>query len=93
MGQIGRERQTNIFFDGLLGRRQRVPVSPDELERKALRKLSGDAGAYIAGGAGLERTMAANRAAFDRHRIVQHMHSHMPALPESGFLARITRVR
>ncbi len=70
---IGRKRQERIYVAGLAGRRQSVPVSPDRLERAALTKLGRDAAAYFAGGAGLERTAAANRAAFDRCRIVQRM--------------------
>ena len=35
--------------------------------------MSRDAYAYVAGGAGLEGTIEANRAAFDRRRIVPRM--------------------
>lgn len=68
---IGRKRQETIYIAGFAGRSLPVPVSPDRLEAAALRKLGRDAAAYFAGGAGLERTLAANRAAFDRWRIVQ----------------------
>jgi lactate 2-monooxygenase len=47
-----------------------VPAAFAELESHAKEKLSADAFAYIAGGAGNERTMAANRAAFDRWAIM-----------------------
>ncbi len=70
---LGRKRQEQIYIAGLVGRRQTVPVSPDRLERAALRKLGWDAASYFAGGAGLERTAAANRAAFDGYRIVQRV--------------------
>ena len=70
---IGRKRQERIYLAGLAGRRQAVPVSPDRLERAALNKLSRDAAAYFAGGAGLEHTTAANRAAFGRCSIVQRV--------------------
>ena len=73
MKHPGRQRQTDIYVAGADGRRPRVPVSPDLLEQAALAELSRDAAAYFAGGAGLERTMAANRAVFDRHKIVQRM--------------------
>ena len=69
----GRRRQTGIYMAGLFGRRPAVPVAPDQLERAALATLHGDARAYLAGGAGGERTMAANREAFDRVRIVPRM--------------------
>jgi lactate 2-monooxygenase len=66
-------RQTQIYLDGVSGRRPRVPVDAGRLEQRARRKLSGDAFAYIATGAGAERTVAANRGAFDRWRIVPRM--------------------
>lgn len=67
---VGRLRQTALYLQGLAGRWPAVPVDPDALEAAARRRLSGRAFAYIAGGAGAERTMTANRAAFDRWRIV-----------------------
>jgi isopentenyl diphosphate isomerase/L-lactate dehydrogenase-like FMN-dependent dehydrogenase len=63
-------RQQSIYLDGVSGTRPAVPVSMARLERVARRNMSRHAFAYIAGGAGMERTMAANRAAFDRWRIV-----------------------
>jgi isopentenyl diphosphate isomerase/L-lactate dehydrogenase-like FMN-dependent dehydrogenase len=66
----GPARQLAIYRDGVAGRRPRVPVRFDELEARAKEKLSPEAWAYLAGGAGLERTMVANRAAFDRWAIV-----------------------
>ena len=66
----GRMRQTAVFVAGLAGRRPEVPVEPEALAREARRKLSAEAWAYLAGGAGSERTIAANRAAFGRWRIV-----------------------
>ena len=71
--RLGRQRQGEIYVAGFAGRRPAIPVSPDLLERQALRKLGGDAASYFAGSAGLQRTAAANRAAFDRCRIVQRM--------------------
>ncbi|UFN49449.1 alpha-hydroxy-acid oxidizing protein [Roseomonas sp. OT10] len=66
----GRRHQAAIYTAGFAGRRPAVPVAPEALERAALERLGARAGAYVAGGAGMERTMAANRAAFDRHRLV-----------------------
>lgn len=66
----GRRRQTEVFVRGLAGERPSVPVDPDRLEARAREVLSEEAFAYLAGGAGSERTMAANRAAFDRWALV-----------------------
>ncbi len=69
----GRERQSTIYVGGVSGRRPRVPVDPARLERAARRRMSRTAFAYVAAGAGAERTKAANREAFDRWRIVPRM--------------------
>jgi lactate 2-monooxygenase len=69
----GRRRQIEVYVGGVRGRRPRVPPDPAELERFAQRVLRPEAFAYLAGGAGLEDTMRANRAAFERHRIVPRM--------------------
>ncbi len=63
-------RQTAIYLAGLAGRRPRVPVDPGALERAAQRVMSTRAYAYVAGDAGAEETVAANRAALERWRIV-----------------------
>jgi lactate 2-monooxygenase len=63
-------RQSRIYLDGAAGRRPRVPTDAARLEERAQRALSETAFAYVAGGAGSERTMHANRAAFDRWSIV-----------------------
>jgi lactate 2-monooxygenase len=47
-----------------------VPTSFAALEDRARRVMSREAFAYVAGGAGSEATIRANRAAFDRWRIV-----------------------
>lgn len=66
-------RQTQIYLSGLQGQRPATPISPDELEIQARAKLSPEAYGYIAGGAGSEDTMRANRDAFTRWRIVPQM--------------------
>ena len=63
-------RQTEIYLDGVAGRKPRIPVDPWALEERARRKLSREAYAYVAGGAGGESTMRANREAFERRHIV-----------------------
>ena len=67
---IGRRRQSEVYLAGARGRRQRVPVDFTTLEQKASQVMSREAFAYIAGGAGAEQTMLANRAALDRWVIV-----------------------
>src|SRR5205085_12457401 len=66
-------RQTQIYLGGVSGRRPRVPIDARRLEERARERLRPDAYAYIAAGAGNERTLRANRAAFDRWRIVPRM--------------------
>ncbi len=70
---IGVERQAEIYLRGVSAIRPRVPANAAGLERAAERQMRSEAFAYVAGGAGNERTMAANRAAFDRWRIVPRM--------------------
>jgi lactate 2-monooxygenase len=69
----GLVRQTEIYLAGVSGRRPRVPLDAGRLEAAARSRMRGDAYAYVAAGAGNERTMVANRAAFDRWRIVPRM--------------------
>jgi lactate 2-monooxygenase len=66
----GRERQAAVYLAGVRGVRRPIPFDPDRLERAAQRHMSPEAFAYVAGGAGAEDTMRANRSAFARHRIV-----------------------
>ena len=63
---FGVQRQTAVYVDGVSGRKPRVPVDHDELERAAERAMSPEAFAYIAGGAGGEATVRANRAGLGR---------------------------
>jgi lactate 2-monooxygenase len=69
----GRQRQADIYLAGVRGRKPRVPQNAAALERAARRSMRKEGFAYIAGGAGLETTMSANRVAFDRVRIVPRM--------------------
>lgn len=66
----GRLRQMEIYVTGAGGRRPVAPVAPEALEAAAARAMSAQAAAYIIGGAGCESTMRANRAAFERRRLV-----------------------
>ncbi len=64
-----RRAQSEIYRAGISGTKPRVPVDTEALEAAARRALSAEAFADIAGGAGAERTMAANRTAFDRWQV------------------------
>lgn len=70
---FGRKRQSSIYITGLSGTKPSVPIDMNALEAKAAQVMTPEAFAYIAGGAGMERTMAANRDAFDRLQIIPRM--------------------
>jgi L-lactate dehydrogenase (cytochrome)/lactate 2-monooxygenase len=70
---VGREIQSRIYRAGVFGHRPVVPVEPAALEEAARRRMSPQAWAYVAGGAGQHRTVQANRDAFAKHRIVPRM--------------------
>ncbi|MBV9605413.1 MAG: lactate 2-monooxygenase [Solirubrobacterales bacterium] len=70
---IGVRRQTQIYLDGVGARRPSIPLDADRLEAAAQKRMRHEAFAYVAAGAGNERTVAANRAAFERWRIVPRM--------------------
>jgi lactate 2-monooxygenase len=69
----GLRQQTSIYVRGVSGRRPRVPTDATQLEERAREAMAPEAFAYVAGGAGTGATMRANRAAFDRWRIVPRM--------------------
>jgi lactate 2-monooxygenase len=70
----GIARQGAIYLAGMAqGRKPAIPLRPEALEQAAQAKLSPEAFAYIAGGAGRELTMSANLAAFERRRIIPRM--------------------
>jgi len=66
---ISRRTQSEIYRAGISGSKPAVPIDSGALEVAARKALSAEAFAYIAGGAGAERTVAANRAAFDRWQV------------------------
>lgn len=73
-GSIGMDRQMEIYMAGRMqNQKPAYPVSPDQLETEASRKMSVEAYGYVAGGAGSERTMRFNRESFDKHRIRPRM--------------------
>jgi lactate 2-monooxygenase len=70
----GIARQGAIYLAGMAqGRKPAIPLRPEALEQAAQAKLSPEAFAYVAGGAGRESTMSANLAAFERRRIIPRM--------------------
>jgi lactate 2-monooxygenase len=71
--QYGMDRQFQIYMGGMMGQKPGLPLSYDALEAAAREKLSPEAFGYVAGGAGSEDTMRANREAFTRWRIVPRM--------------------
>lgn len=62
--------QNEIYLAGASGSRPSLPLTPNGLEERAAGVLSPEAFGYVAGGAGAERTIAANRAALDRRQLV-----------------------
>ena len=69
----GLAREGEIYLRGLRGERPLIPIDPAALEAAAQAKMASEGFAYIAGGAGREQTMAANRSALERWRIVPRM--------------------
>lgn len=65
--------QREIYQRGLTGAKSQAPLPVRLLAARAREKLSEKAWGYLAGGAGAEHTMRANREAFYRWRIVPRM--------------------
>jgi lactate 2-monooxygenase len=66
--------ELGIYLQGMLsGAKPDLPMTLAELERLAKEKIDPRAFGYVAGGAGLEDTVAENRRAFERWRIMPHM--------------------
>lgn len=77
-GAIGRQR--DIYLHGIAGYKPTVPVDYADLEARAAEHMSKEAYAYIACGAGSERTADYNQQAFDRWRIVPRVLRDVSAL-------------
>jgi len=69
----GQEREQQIYAGALFGTTTAIPAAISLLEQKAKETLAPAAFDYVAGGAGGEDTMRANREAFYRWRIVPRM--------------------
>jgi lactate 2-monooxygenase len=65
--------QSEIYLRGLAGEQSDLPMTADGLEAAARDVLPAQVFGYVAGGASTERTIAANREAFARWRIVPRM--------------------
>jgi lactate 2-monooxygenase len=65
--------QYEIYLQGMGGTRPELPITVDDLEARARETMSPEAYDYVAGGAGAEWTVRANREAFDAWRIVPRM--------------------
>ncbi|HEU5033733.1 MAG TPA: lactate 2-monooxygenase [Mycobacteriales bacterium] len=62
--------QNEIYLSGLAGQLPALPCEPGSLEELAREKFDPEPFGYVCGSAGTEGTARANRAAFDRWRIV-----------------------
>ncbi len=65
--------QAQVYLRGFAGQRPRVPLEARAMEAMAQKCMSPEAYAYIAGGAGLESTVASNRSDFEKYKIIPRM--------------------
>ncbi len=65
--------QKQIYLGGFAGKKAALKINIQHLEESARLRMSPEAFAYIAGGAGNESTMRANREAFEKYKIVPRM--------------------
>lgn len=71
--------QNEVYLKGLFGEQPALPFGWRETEAAAYAAMTPGAVGYVAGGAGGEDTMRANREAFDRWRLVPRMLRGIPA--------------
>ncbi len=69
----GAERQMGIYLAGTRGQKPARPLAVEELERRAKEVMRPEAYDYVAGGAGSEDTVRANRDGFRRWRLVPRL--------------------
>ena len=69
----GMQYQLQIYFAGTQNIKPQLPVSFEELERKAKETMTPEAFAYIAGSAGAEATTDNNKEAFNHWQIIPRM--------------------
>jgi isopentenyl diphosphate isomerase/L-lactate dehydrogenase-like FMN-dependent dehydrogenase len=70
---IGVQRQMEIYLNGVEGKKPTHPVAPEHVEQQARALLPPEVYVYVAGGAGADDTVRANRDAFHRRRIVPRL--------------------
>ena len=71
--------QNEVYLKGLFGEQPTLPFGWRETEVAAYDAMTPGAVGYVAGGAGGEDTMRANREAFDRWRLIPRMLKGIPA--------------
>jgi isopentenyl diphosphate isomerase/L-lactate dehydrogenase-like FMN-dependent dehydrogenase len=76
--------QNEVYLNGLFGQRPTLPFGWRETEAAAHEVMTPQAVGYVAGAAGAEDTMRANRDAFDRWRLVPRMLRGIPAERDHG---------
>lgn len=67
------DRQRSVYTTGAAGKKPSIPVDLTQLEEKARKKIPANVFAYIAGGAGIGKTIQNNRTAFQQHQIIPRM--------------------
>jgi isopentenyl diphosphate isomerase/L-lactate dehydrogenase-like FMN-dependent dehydrogenase len=72
-GGMGRAIQGQIYTQGAVGIKPKVPTDPLALAFAASNKMTPEAYWYVAGSAGMQRTAEANVTAFERYQIVPRM--------------------
>ena len=84
--------QNEVYLKGLFGEQPTLPFGWRETEAAAHAAMTPGAVGYVAGGAGGEDTMRANRQAFDRWRLVPRVLRGIPAqrlLPQESRVAAL----
>jgi lactate 2-monooxygenase len=84
--------QNEVYLKGLFGELPTLPFGWREAEAAAHAAMTPQAVGYVAGGAGGEDTMAANRAAFGRWQLVPRMLRGIPASRDHGTTLLGTRL-
>lgn len=71
--------QNEVYLKGLLGEPPTMPFGWEAMQSAALEVMTPEARGYVEGSAGEESTFRANRAAFERWRLVPRMLRGIPA--------------
>jgi isopentenyl diphosphate isomerase/L-lactate dehydrogenase-like FMN-dependent dehydrogenase len=76
--------QNDVYLKGLLGEPPTLPFDWRAVQAAAEQVMTPEAVGYVSGGAGAEDTMRANRAAFDRWRLLPRVLCGIPAERDLG---------